>query len=49
MLNEIDRQTVSLNTIDDIPHEVHLSNKQLQTIRARKTGDTGKLASVLKL
>ena len=49
MLNEIDRQTVSLNTIDDIPHEVHLSNKQLQTIRARKIGDTGNLASVLKL
>ena len=49
MLNEIDRQTISLNTIDDIPHEVHLSNKQLQTIRARKIGDTGNLASVLKL
>ena len=49
MLNEIDRQTISFNAIDDIRHEVHLSNKQLQTIRARKIGDTGNLASILKL
>ena len=40
MLNEIDGQTISLSAIDDIPHEVHLSDKQLQTIRARKIGDT---------
>ena len=49
MLNEIDGQTISLSAIDDIPHEVQLSDKQLETIRARKIGDTGNLASVLKL
>ena len=49
MLNEIDGQTISLSAIDDIPHEVQLSDKQLETIRTRTTGDTGNLASVLKL
>ena len=49
MLNEIDGQTISLSAIDDIPYEVQLSDKQLETIKARKTGDTGNLANVLKL
>ena len=49
MLNETDGQTISLSAIDDIPHEGQLSDKQLETIRARKFGDTGNLASVLKL
>ena len=49
MLNEIDGQTISLSAIDDIPHEVQLSDKQLETISARKIGDTGNLVSVLKL
>ena len=49
MLNGIDGQITSLNAIDHIPHEVQLSDKQLETIRARKIGETGKLTSVLKL
>ena len=32
MLNETDGQTISLSAIDDIPHEVQLSDKQLETI-----------------
>ena len=49
MLNEIDRQTISLSAIDDIPHEVQLSDKQLETIMAKTIGCTGNLASVFKL
>ena len=49
MLNKIDGKTISLSAIDDIPHEVQLSDKQLETIIARKTGDTGNLTSALKL
>ena len=49
MLNEIDGQTISLSPTDDIPHEVQLSDKQLETIRARKNRETGNIASALKL
>ena len=46
MLNEVDGQTMSLSVIDDIPHEVQLSDKRLATIRARKLGDAGSLTSI---
>ena len=49
MLNEIDGQTISLSLIDGIPCEVQLSDKQLKRIKARKSGESGNLASVLKL
>ena len=49
MLNEIDGHTISLSPIDDIPHEVQLLDKHLETIRARKNRETGHLASALKL
>ena len=38
MLSEIEGQTISINAIDDIPHDVQLSDKQVD---ARKNGDTG--------
>ena len=43
MLNEMEGQTISINAIDDIPHEVQLSDKQIDAIRARKIGDTRNL------
>ena len=46
MLNEIEGQTISINAIDDIPHEVQLSDKPIDTLRARKISDTGNLVSV---
>ena len=52
MLNEIDGQTISLSVlsvIDGIPCEAELSEKQLKRIRARKIGESGNLASVLRL
>lgn len=41
MLSEIEGQTISINAIDDIPHDVQLSDKQVDAIKARKNGDTG--------
>ena len=35
ILNEIDEQTISLSAIDDIPLEVQLSEKHLETIQVR--------------
>ena len=49
MLNEILGEIISINAIDEVPREIHLSDKQTETIRARKNGDTGNLASVLNL
>ena len=49
MLNEIVGQTISLSATDDTPHEVQLSDEQLETIRARKLGDTENLPNVIKL
>ena len=46
MLNELDGQTISLSATDHIPHEIQLSDKQLETIRGRKLGDAGSLASI---
>ena len=42
MLNEILKGVISINAI-------HLSDKQTETFRTRKIGDTGNLASVLNL
>ena len=42
-------QTISINAIDDIPHEVQLSDKQMDAIRARKIGDTRNLVSILRI
>ena len=49
MLNEMLGEVISINAIDEVPQETHLSDKQTETIRARKIGDTGNLASVLTL
>ena len=49
MLNEILGEVISINAIDEALQEIHLSDKQTETIRARKIGDTGNLASVLNL
>ena len=49
MLNEMEGQTISINAIDDIPHEVQLSDKQIDAIRARKIGDTRNLVSILRI
>ena len=49
MLNEILGEVISINAIDEVPQEIHLSDKQTETIRARKIGDTENQASVLNL
>ena len=49
MLNEILGEVISINAIDEVPQEIHLSDKQTETIRARKIGDTENQASVLSL
>ena len=49
MLNEILGEVISINAIDEVPQEIHLSDKQTETIVARKIGGTGNLASVLNL
>ena len=49
MLTEILGEVTSINAIDEVPQEIHHSDKQTGTIRARKIGDTGNLASVLNL
>ena len=49
MLNEILGEVISINAIDEVLQEIHLSDKQTETIRARKIGDSGNLASVLNL
>ena len=36
--------TVIINTTDEIPREIHLSDKQTDTIWARKISDTGYLS-----
>ena len=46
MLNELLGEVISINAIGKVPLEIHLSDKQTQTIRARKIGDKGNLASV---
>lgn len=38
---EMEGQTISINAIDDIPHDVQLSDKQVDATKARKNGDTG--------
>ena len=47
MLNEILGEVISINAIDEVPQEIHLSDQQ--TIKTRKIGDTGNLASFLNL
>ena len=47
MLNEILGEVISINAIDEVPQEINLADKQ--TIKTRKNGDTGNLASVLNL
>ena len=49
MLNRIEGPIVIINTTDEIPQEIHLSDKQIDTIRARKIGDTGYLAGALRI
>ena len=49
ILNEILGEVISINAIDEVPQEIHLSDKQTETIRARKIGDTENQASVLSL
>ena len=49
MLNEVLGEVISINATDEAPLEIHLSDKQGETTRAKKTGDTGNLASVLNL
>ena len=49
VLNEILGEVISINAIDEVPQEIHLSDKQTETIRARKIGDTENQASVLSL
>ena len=49
MLNKILGEVISINAIDGVPQEIHLSGKQTETIRTRKIGDTGNLASLLNL
>ena len=46
MLNEILGEVISINAIDEVPKEIHLSDKQTEKIRVRKIGDTGNLAGV---
>ena len=49
MLNEI-LEVISINAIiDEVQQEIHRSDKQTETIRARKIGDTENLAGVLNL
>ena len=47
MLNEILGEVISINAIDEVPKEIHLSDKQTEKIRERKIGNTGNLAGVL--
>ena len=49
MLNEILGELISINATDEVPQEIHFSDKQTETIRARTIGDTGNLASILNL
>ena len=49
MLNEILGEVISINATDEVPQEIRLSDKQTETIKARKIGDTRNLASVLNL
>ena len=49
MLNQILGEVISINDINEVPQEIHRSDKQIETIRARKIGDTGYLACVLNL
>ena len=49
MLNEILGEVISINAIDEVSQEIHLSDKKIEIIRARKIGDTGYLASDLNL
>ena len=49
MLHETLGEVISINAIDEVPQEIHLCDKQTETIRARKIGDIGNLASVLNL
>ena len=43
------QKAVLLLIINDIPQEIHLSDKHIDTIRARKIGDTENLAGVLRI
>ena len=49
MLNEILGEVISVNAIDEVPQEIHLSDKHTEKIRAWKIGDIGNLSIVLKL
>lgn len=49
MLNRIEGPTVIINTTNEIPQEIQLSDKQTDTIRARMIGDTGYLAGVSRI
>ena len=49
MLNEILGEVISINAIDEVPQDIHLSDKHTGPIRARKIRDTGNVASVLNL
>ena len=49
MLNEI-LEVISINAIiDEVQQEIHHSDKQTETIRARMISDTENLAGVLNL
>ena len=41
MLNVMEGETISINAIDDIPHEVHLPDKWIDAIMVRMIADTG--------
>ena len=47
MFNGIERPIRTRTVTDKIPQEIHLSNKRIDTIKERKTGDKGNLADVL--
>ena len=49
MLNKILEDVISINAIGEVLQDIHLSDKQTETFRTRKIGDTGNLASVLNL
>ena len=49
MLNQVDGKIVLIIAIDEVPHEVQLSDNQIDAIRTRKIGEMGNLEGILKI
>ena len=48
MLNGIEGTIGKITATDDIPQKIHLSNKQIDTIKKRNIGDKANLVDVLR-